>query len=202
MHAKWLSCDWLFATAYTAAQQAPLCMGFCRQEYWSGLPFPLPGDLPNPVIKPASLNVYLHWQAGYLPVAHVHEYIHTVPKACKYYVSISYSSRCSWGPAQCTQTFGVLQFSCSVMSDSLWPRGLYSPWNFPGHNVGVGSLSLLHRIFPTQGLNPGLPHCRQILYQLSHKGSPKIQEWVTYPFSSRSSCPRKRTRVETLVLWF
>ena len=92
--------------------------------------------------------------------------------------------------------------SCSVMSDSLWPRGLYSPWNFPGHNVGVGSLSLLHRIFPTQGLNPGLPHCRQILYQLSHKGSPKIQEWVTYPFSSRSSCPRKRTRVETLVLWF
>ena len=42
-------------------------------------------------------------------------------------------------------------------------------------------------IFPIQGLNPGLPHCRQILYQLSHKGSPRILEWVAYPFSSRSS---------------
>ena len=48
------------------------------------------------------------------------------------------------------------------------------------------SLSLLQGIFPIQGLNPGLPHCRQILYQLSHKGSPRILDWVAYPFSSRS----------------
>jgi len=48
----------------------------------------------------------------------------------------------------------------------------------------VGSFSLLQGIFPTQGWNPGLPHCRQILYQLSHKGSPRILEWVAYPFSS------------------
>ena len=41
-------------------------------------------------------------------------------------------------------------------------------------------------IFPTQGSNPGLPHCRQILYQLSHQGSPRILEWVAYPFSSGS----------------
>ena len=61
--------------------------------------------------------------------------------------------------------------SCSVVSDSLWPQGLYSPWNSPGQNTGVSSLSLLQGIFPTQGANPGLPHCRQILYQLSHKGS-------------------------------
>ena len=54
---------------------------------------------------------------------------------------------------------------------TLWPQGLYSPWNSPGQNTGVGSLSLLQGIFPNQGLNPGLPHCRQILYQLSHKGS-------------------------------
>ena len=60
------------------------------------------------------------------------------------------------------------------MSDSLWPHGLYSPWNSLGQNTGVGSLSLLQGIFPTQGLNPGLPHCRQILYQLNHKGSPDI----------------------------
>ena len=60
--------------------------------------------------------------------------------------------------------------SCEVkvMSDSLWPHGL-SPWNSPGQNTGVGiSLSLLQGIFPTQGSNPGLPHCRQILYQLSY----------------------------------
>ena len=61
---------------------------------------------------------------------------------------------------------------------SLRPRGLYSPWNSPGQNTGVGSLSLPQGIFPTQELNPGLPHCRQILYQLSHKGSPRILEWV------------------------
>ena len=61
--------------------------------------------------------------------------------------------------------------SHSVMSDSLQPHGLYSPRNSPGQNTGVGSLSLLQGIFPTQGSNPGLLHCRQILYQLSHKGS-------------------------------
>ena len=65
----------------------------------------------------------------------------------------------------------------------------------PGQNTGVGSLSFLQGIFPTQGLNPGLPHCRQILYQLSHKGSPRILEWVAYPFSSRSSRSRNQTRV-------
>ena len=61
--------------------------------------------------------------------------------------------------------------SRSVVSDSLWPHGLYSLWNSPGQNTGVGSHSLLQGIFPSQGLNPGL-HCRKILYQLGHKGSP------------------------------
>ena len=51
-------------------------------------------------------------------------------------------------------------------------HGIYSPWNTPSQNTGVGSCSILQRIFPTQGPNPGLPHCRQILYQLSHKGGP------------------------------
>ena len=54
----------------------------------------------------------------------------------------------------------------------VWPHGLYSPWNSPVQNTEVGSCSLLHRIFPTQGSNPGLPHCGRILSQLSHKGSP------------------------------
>ena len=65
--------------------------------------------------------------------------------------------------------------------------------NAPGQNTGVGSLFLLQGIFPTQGLNPGLPLCRWILYQLNHKGSPRILKWVAYPFSSGSSWPRNRT---------
>ena len=85
------------------------------------------------------------------------------------------------------------------MSDSLWPHGLYSPWNSSGQNTGVGSLSLLQGIFPTQGLNPGLPHCRQILYQLSHKGSPRTLEWVAYPFSRGSSRPRNQTGVSCIA---
>ena len=67
-----------------------------------------------------------------------------------------------------------------VLLDSLWPHGLYSPWNSPGQNTGVDSLSLLQGIFPTQGLNPGLPHCRLILYQLSHKGSLLVFRVASY----------------------
>ena len=88
--------------------------------------------------------------------------------------------------------------SHSVLSDSLQPHGLYSPWNFSGQNTGVGSLSLLQGIFATR-LNPGLPHCRQILYQLSHKGSPRFLEWVAYPFSSESSWPRNWTGVSCIA---
>ena len=51
----------------TVAHWAPLSMGFSRQEYWSGLSYPPPGDLPNPGIKPASLCL-LHWQVGSLPL--------------------------------------------------------------------------------------------------------------------------------------
>ena len=65
--------------------------------------------------------------------------------------------------------------SHSVLSDSLWPHGLCSPWNSPGQNSRVGSLSLLHGIFPTQGSNSVFPHCGWILYQLSYQGSLRIQ---------------------------
>ena len=69
----------------------------------------------------------------------------------------------------------------------------------PGQNTRVGSLSLLQGIVPTQGSNPGLPYCRQILYQLSHKGSPRILQWVAYPFSSWSSQPRSQTGVSCIA---
>ena len=80
--------------------------------------------------------------------------------------------------------------SCSVVPDSLQSHGLYSPWNSSGQNTGVGSLPLLQGIFSTQGLNPGLPNCRWTLYQLSHKGSPRILEWVAYPFpmTQKNTC--------------
>ena len=73
---------------------------------------------------------------------------------------------------------------CSVVSNSLQPHGLYSSWNSPEQNTGVGSLSHLQGIFPTQGLNT---HCRRILYQLSHQGNLRVLEWVAFPFSSGSS---------------
>ena len=89
--------------------------------------------------------------------------------------------------------------SRSVVSDSLWPHGLYNPWNSPDQNTRVGSLSLLQGIFPTQGSNPGLPHCRQILYQLRHKESERILQWVAYPFSSGSSQLRNQTGVSCIA---
>ena len=113
------------------------------------MPFPPPGDLPDPGIKLTS-------------------------------------------PALAGGFFITESESRSVVSDSLQPHGLYSPQNSPGQNTGGGSLSLLQGIFPTQVLNPGLPHYRQILYQLSHKGSLRILEWVAYPFSSGSSQPKNR----------
>ena len=76
---------------------------------------------------------------------------------------------------------------------------LYSPGDSPGQNTGVGSCCLLQWIFPTQRWNPGLLHCRRILYQLSHQGSPRILEWVAYPFSSGSSWPRSWTGVSCIT---
>ena len=73
------------------------------------------------------------------------------------------------------------------------------PLNSAGQNTGVDGLSLLQAIFPTQGSIPGLLHCRWILYHLSHQGSPRILEWVAYPFSNISSWPRNWTRVSCIA---
>ena len=78
-------------------------------------------------------------------------------------------------------------------------HGLYSPCNSPGWNTGMGSHSFLQGIFPTQRSNPGLPHCSQIFYQLSHKRSPRILECIAYPFSSRPSWPRNRIGVSCIA---
>ena len=65
----------------------------------------------------------------------------------------------------------------------------------PGQNTAVDSFALLQGIFPTQGLNSGLLHCRQILYKLGQKESPRILEWIADAFSRGSSQPRIRTGV-------
>ena len=80
---------------------------------------------------------------------------------------------------------------CDPMDCS--PPGSFVHGDSPGKNTGVGCHALLQGIFPTQGLNPGLLHCGQLLYHLSHKGSPRILEWVIYPFSRGSSQPRNWT---------
>ena len=106
------------------------------------------------------------------------------------------------------------------MSNSLQTHGPYSPWNSPVQNTALGSLSLLQGIFLTQGSNPGLPHCRWILYHLSHQG-PKntrvcglslhqriftIQElnwgllhcrWILYQLSYQGSVPKWRVEIHT-----
>ena len=66
--------------------------------------------------------------------------------------------------------------SCSIMPNSLQlhglqPARLLCPWNFPGKNTGVSCHSLFQGIFPTQGLNLCLLHCRHVLYHLNHQGS-------------------------------
>ena len=90
--------------------------------------------------------------------------------------------------------------SHSVMSNSCHPMDCSPPGSSvhgdsPGKKTGVGCHALLQGIFPTQGLNSGHLHCRRILYHLSHQGSPRIMEWVAYPFSRGSFQPRDWTHI-------
>ena len=74
----------------------------------------------------------------------------------------------------------VCVWSASLQPHVLWPARLFCLWDPPGKNTGVGCHALLQGIFPIQGSNPGLPHCRRILYQLSHQGSPVIICWISF----------------------
>ena len=87
----------------------------------------------------------------------------------------------------------LCQILCDLMDCSLPGSSVLG--DSPGKNPAVGSHALLQGIFPTQGSNPGLPHCGWILYCLSHRRSPRILEWVAYPFSRGFSRPRNQTRV-------
>ena len=196
---KSLSRVWLFAIPWTAAYQASPSMGFSSQEYWSGVPLPFPWlslgsseSLESSLLgKPATML----WRCSSKAMQK-----ELRPPVCELvYLRVAPSVPLKPPVFATSNPPSVKSESCSVVFDSLQPHGLYSPCNSPGQNTGVGSLFLLQGIFPTQGSNLGLPHCGQILYQLSHKGSPRILEWVVYPFSSGSSWPRKWTGVSCIA---
>ena len=139
---------------------------FSRQEFWSELLCPPPGDLPNPGMKPQSLMS---------PVL-----------ACE-----SFTTSTAWDKSE-SESCSVCLTLCDPIDYTV--HGIHSR-----KNIGAGSLPLLQGVFPTQGLNPGLPHCRRVLYQMSHKGSPRMLEWVAYPFSRGSSRPRNQIRVPSIA---
>ena len=92
------------------------------------------------------------------------------------------------------QTYPTL---CNPMDCSLPGSSVHG--DSPGKDTGVGCHALLQGIFPTQGSNPGLLHCRQILYHLSHQGGPRILEWIAMPSSRGSSQPRDQTQVSCIA---
>ena len=88
-----------------------------------------------------------------------------------------------------------------VWLSTLWTVASQAPLSmgFSRQDSGVGCHAILQRIFPIQGMNPGLPHCKWILYCLSHQGSPRELEWVAYSFSRGSSWPRNWNRVSSIA---
>ena len=115
---------------------------------------------------------------------------------------------CNLMPIKVNVFYGLVDFMKVKVTQScptLWDPMEYSlpessvHGDSPGRSTGVGSSSLIQGIFLTQGSNPGLLHCRQILFCLSQQGSPRILEWVAYPFSSGSSQPRKWIRVSCIA---
>ena len=86
-----------------------------------------------------------------------------------------------------------------VVYDSLWPHRLYSPWNSPGQNTGECSHSLLQGNLPNPGIKPRSPTLQADSLPAEPQGSPRILEWVVYPFSSISSWFRNWTRVSCIA---
>ena len=100
-----------------------------------------------------------------------------------------------------TPVLCLLAPSHLILCDSMHcsPPGSSVHGDSPGKNTGVGCHALLQGIFPSQGSNPGLLHCRQILYHLSHQGSPRILQWVACPFFRGSGQPRNRIGVSCIA---
>ena len=148
-------------TPWTIAHQAPLSMGFSRQEYWNRLVtifFSRGPSWPKDQIHNSCIGRWIlyHWATWETP------------------------RKWKW-----TLLSHVRLFATPWIVHGILQARILEWVAFP----------FLQGIFPTQGSNPGLPHCRWLLYQLSHKGSPRILRWVAYPFSRGSSRPRNGTGV-------
>ena len=109
---------------------------------------------------------------NYENLPHVDSFHHTISKIpCSLILSLFFNRK-HFACQDTTSSSSRLVVPNSLQLHELYPTRLLRPCNSPGKNTGVGSHFLLQGIFPTQGLNPGLLHCRQILYILSHQGSP------------------------------
>ena len=136
----------LFATPWTVTHQSPQSVEFSRLVYWSGLPFPSPGDLSNPGNEPGSPAL-----TGGFFIAEPPEQL----RISMLKVKVKSLSRVRLFATPCI-------VACTK---------LFCPRDFQGKCTGVGCHFLLQGIFPTQGSNRGLSHCRQTLYHLSYQGS-------------------------------
>ena len=149
----------LFATPWTAALQAPLSVGFSREECWSRVPFPFSRGSSWP----------RDWTLTSWVSCNGRQILYLLAPLGK-----PICRRCVWN-----------SLSRVWLCD---PMGLYSPWSSPGQNTRGGSLSLCQLIFPLQESNRSLLHCSWILYQLSYQGSPLFHNpfnfcKVTFPLS-------------------
>ena len=159
---------------------------FSRPEHWSGLPCPPPGDLPNPGMEHRSPTL----QADSLPSEPPGKPKNTGVGTLTLLQGMLLTQESNWGLLHCRQVCYKLSYQESpyIFFMSEWVKslsrvGLFAtswtvactrllcPWDILGKSTGEGCRFLLQGIFPTQGLNPGLPHCRQMLYHLSHQGS-------------------------------
>ena len=167
---KFLSRVRLFATPWTVAYQAPLSMGFSRQQYWSGLPCPSPGDLPDPGIKPRSPALQTDALPSQPPGKSKEKKSRApgIPRRSPIQVLTRPD------PAQLPRSDKIERIQDGVSVEKYFFEPLF--WGGGGKNTGMGCHSLRQESFPTQGLNPGLTHCRQMLYRLSHQGSPYDQK--------------------------
>ena len=163
--ARFLSCSCVLCSV---TQLCPTCwspmgslsMEFSRQEYWSGLPFPIPGDLLNPGIEPTSV----------VSPALAGEFFTTVTiwEAQLWEYFPLFTLFLMWKKVKVL----VTQSCLTLPPRELQPSRLLCPWNSPGKNTGVDSHFILQGLFPIQGWNLGLLHCWQTLYCLSHQESP------------------------------
>ena len=159
-----------------AAHQAPPSLGFSRQEHWSGLPIFMYFESPGKLQITCLLSNLCAGQEATVRTGHgttdwfqigkgVHQ--HSVLSPCLFNLYAEWK----WKLISLVWLFAT-------------PWTIYSPWNSPGQNTGVGSLSLLQGIFPTQESSRGLLHCRWILYQLSYEGSLNT-DWMKPKLESR-----------------